>query len=86
VLFKRVSVLVGAVMMVLSIFAASAPVFAQGEGGSDPNPGFTEGSNAPTSTPPQGKPGTIHRDSSANDHDTGDQRTGFGKRVDEQQG
>ena len=32
---KRVSVLVAAAMIVLAMFAASAPAFAQGEGGAD---------------------------------------------------
>jgi hypothetical protein len=42
VLGKRVTVLVAAAMMVLSMLVVSAPPFAQGESGSDPQPGQTE--------------------------------------------
>jgi hypothetical protein len=83
VLRKRVVVLVAATVMVLSMFAASAPVFAQGEGGCDANPGESEGSRSPLGTPPQGKNGQTIRDTTANEHDLHGSATGFGQRVDE---
>jgi hypothetical protein len=71
VLRKRLSVLVGAAVMVLSMFAAAAPAFAQelGPGACDPNPGNTEASRSHLSTPPQSKPGGTVRDDDANEHD-----------------
>ena len=57
---KRVAVLVAAAMMVLSMLAVSAPAFAQGEGGCDPQPGQTEKAQSSGSTPPQGKPGETN--------------------------
>jgi len=86
VLRKRVAVLVAAAVMVLSMLAASAPAFGQGEDGCDLQPGQTEKARSGQSTPPQGKPALIKRDTTANDHDTSDPRTGFGKRVDAQGG
>ena len=80
---KRVAVLGAAAVMVLSMFAASAPVFAQGEGGCDSQPGLTEKNRAPQSSPPESKPGGIRRDVSGNEHDQHDAATGFGDRVDE---
>jgi len=82
VLRKRVAVLVAAAVMVLSMLAASAPVFAQGTGGCDPNPGGSEGSRSNHQTPPTTKPGAFHRNTEANEHDEG-VGTGFGDRVDE---
>ena len=75
VLFKRVSVLVAAVTMVLTMFAASAPAFVHGEGGCDANPGATEGSRSPNSTPSQGKLAHLNRDTTANEHDPTDGTT-----------
>ena len=85
-LWKRMAVLVAAAVMVLSMLAVSVPAFAQGVGGSDPNPGGSEGSSARHETPPQGKPGTRQRADEGNEHDPSDPSTGFGQRVDEQQG
>jgi hypothetical protein len=89
VLFKKVWVLLGAVMMVLSMFAASAPAFAQpekhpgaGSGATDPNPGRSEGSDSHLGTPPAGKPGNLFRSPTAGEHDQSDPRTGRGKRND----
>jgi hypothetical protein len=78
VLRKRVAVLVAAAIMVLSMLVASAPVFAQGVGGCDQQPGQTERSQGDTNTPPQGHPGGVHSD---NPQSVGS--TGFGDRVDE---
>jgi hypothetical protein len=83
---------IAALLMVVGfMLATAAPAalaqsegFDQGVGGSGPSPGRTKGSDANTSTPPHSRPGTNRRDSSANIHDTSDQRTEFGKRVDEQ--
>ena len=75
---KRVAVLVAAAVMVLSMLVASAPVFAQGEGGCDPTPGQVEKARGDVSTPPAGHPGTIHSDNPQSDGSTG-----FGERVDE---
>ena len=76
---KKLAVLVAAAVMVLSMLAA-APVFAQGEGGCDPQPGQTEKSQGPGTTPPQGKPGLLP---SQNPAVAADPTTGFGERVDE---
>ena len=91
-LWKRLAVLVAAAVIVLSMFAASAVAFAQGAiegqgfdegvGGSDPNPGASEGSSSPLGTPPQGKAGASIRDPEANEHDPSGTGTGFGYRVD----
>jgi hypothetical protein len=75
-------VLVGAAVMVLSMFAVTAPAFAQGEGGCDPNPGQSEVSKSWHTTPPEAKPGSFHRSPEANEHDEG-VGTGFGDRVEE---
>ena len=75
---KRVAVLVAAAVMVLSMLVASAPVFAQGVGGCDPQPGQTEKAQSDYSTPPQQHPGAIHSD---NLQSAGS--TGFGDRVEE---
>ena len=81
---KRIAALV---MVVGFMLATAAPTFAQGVGGSDPNPGQSEGSSAPIGTPPQDRPGTSIRDPIANEAEprtgTG---SGFGRRVEEQQG
>jgi len=73
-----VAVLVAAAMMVLAMLVASAPVFAQGEGGCDPQPGQTEKARSSGSTPPQGIPGGVHSDNPQSEG-----ATGFGDRVDE---
>ena len=75
---KRLAVLVAAAMMVLSMLAASAPVFAQGVGGCDPQPGQTENARSGGIEPPQGRPGGFHSD---NPQSSGS--TGFGDRVEE---
>ena len=85
---KRVTVLVGAAVMVLSMFAASAPVFAQGIGGCDPNPGQSEDSDSIHTPPPFFQPGSVRRSSEANERDTSGLGlfglgTGFGERVEE---
>ena len=80
---KRVAVLVAAAVMVLSMLAASAPVFAQGEGGCDQQPGQTEKARAPQNSPPLGEPGATRRSQTGNEHDTSDRSTGFGERVEE---
>jgi hypothetical protein len=77
VLRKRVAVLVAAAVMVLSMLAA-APVFAQGTGGCDPQPGQTEKARGDPSTPPQGHPGAVHSDNLQSEG-----ATGFGDRVEE---
>ena len=79
---KRVAVLVATAMIVLAMLAASAPAFAQGEGGCDPQPGQVEKSQGPQINPPQGKPGETRRDPTGNEHDPTDGKTGFGDRVD----
>ena len=74
------------------LLVMAAPAFAQGEGfdegvgGSDPQPGQTEKSRAPQVNPPQGEPGATRRAPTAHEHDTSDRSTGFGERVDAQQG
>jgi hypothetical protein len=83
VLRKRVAVLVAAAVMVLSMLVVSAPAFAQGEGGSDPQPGQTEKARAPQQSPPPGEPGVTRRAQAGSDHDTSDRATGFGERVGE---
>jgi hypothetical protein len=91
VLWKRLAVLVAAAMMMLSMFAASAPAFAQdgcveefpgaGSGACEVNPGQSEGSRSAHQTPPEEKPGAINRSVEANEHDTNFE-TGRGKRSD----
>ena len=80
---KRLVVLVAAAVMVLSMLAASAPVFAQGEGGCDASPGNVEMSRYPVGAPPTVKAGAIQRDPVANEKDPSSPETGFGERVDE---
>jgi hypothetical protein len=84
VLRKRLSVLVGAAVMVLSMFAASAPVFAQelGLGACDLKPGNTEGALSPVNPPPVEKPGVTQRDPIANDKDL-DREIGRGELIEE---
>ena len=82
-LFKRVAVLVAAAVLVLTMLVASAPVFAQGVGGCDPEPGATEGTRSNHQTPPNSKPGVFHRNTTANDQDPSGFGTGFGERVEE---
>jgi hypothetical protein len=78
---KRVAVLVAAAVMVLSMLAASAPVFAAPEGcpGGEMQPGQTESARAPFSMPSEIKPGSAIRDDSGDVHDTSDDRTGRGE-------
>ena len=64
---KRVTVLVAAAVMVLSMLAVSAPVFAQGVGGCDPNPGGSEAARSRYTIPPESKPGAFERNSTANE-------------------
>jgi hypothetical protein len=90
VLRKRLSVLVGAAVMVLLMFAASAPVFAQdgcveefpggGSGACEVNPGQTEGARSRHVTPPENKPGSVERDVIANEKNP-ETETGRGKRA-----
>lgn len=80
---RRIAVLVAMAVMMVAMLAASAPAFAQGVGGCDPQPGQTEKSQSPHISPPGGKPSGFQRASTANEHDTSDPRTGFGQRVDE---
>ena len=80
---RRIVALLAMVVM-LSMLAASAPVFAQGLGGSDTQPGQTEKAQSPHSDPPLQKPGDFTRSTTANDHDPSGAQTGFGKRVQQQ--
>ena len=80
---RRIVVLLAMAVMMVAMLAASAPVFAQGEGGCDPQPGQTEKSRSWHDSPPMGKPGHLHRDPTANEHDPSGGATGFGERVDE---
>jgi hypothetical protein len=83
VLRKRVAVLVAAAVMVLSMFAASAPAaLAQPEGcpGGEMQPGQTSfKARAPQSTPSENKPGSARRAESGDVHDTSDDQTGRGE-------
>jgi hypothetical protein len=83
VLRKRVAVLVAAAVMVLSMLAASAPVFGQGVGGCDSQPGQVKKTRSPQASPPQTKPGATRCDPSGGEHDPTSGGTGFGKRVEE---
>jgi hypothetical protein len=80
VLWKRVAVLVSAAVMVPSMLAASAPVFAVPEGcpGGEMQPGQTTGSHARQSSPSVNKPGSARRSESGDVHDTSDDVTGRG--------
>jgi hypothetical protein len=80
VLWKRVSVLLAAAMIVLSMFAASAPAFAQGAS-CDPQPGNVEMSRDPIGAPPQEKPGTSQRTTTADEKDPSGIETGRGERC-----
>ena len=80
---KRLAVLVAAAVMMLSMFVASAPAFAQGVGGCDANPGNTEATRSPLTTPPQTKPGAVARNPEANEHDKGI-RTGVGNLINDE--
>jgi hypothetical protein len=71
VLRKRVAVLVTAAVLLLSMLVVSAPAFGQGVGGCDPHPGGSEASRSIQTTPPQEKPGGVHRSPEANEHDEG---------------
>ena len=73
---RKITMLLSALVVILTMLVASAPVFAQGEGGCDPQPGQTEKSRSDFSTPPQQHPGAIHSD---NPQSAGS--TGFGERV-----
>jgi hypothetical protein len=89
---RRIVVLLVMVVMALGMLAASAPVFAQGEGfdqgvgGSDTQPGQTEKSRSPQSNPPQSEPGATRRDAEGTIHDTSSRDTGWGNRVEAQGG
>ena len=84
-LWKRLAVLVAAAMMMLTMFVASAPAFAQelGSGACDPNPGESQASSSPYVTPPLSKPGVGSRDPEANEHDPSPTTTGRAALVDE---
>ena len=94
---KRLAVLVAAAMMMLSMFAASAPAFAahgqehvnaatgdialpeageEGEGVCDPNPGASEASRGPHSTPSTLRFGKVVRDEHASEVDPSHGATG----------
>jgi hypothetical protein len=80
VLWKRVAVLVTAAVMALSMLAASAPVFAQECPGGEMKPGQSgERERSPHDAPSEVKPGSIHRDSSGEEHDTSNNTTGRGE-------
>jgi hypothetical protein len=78
---KRVAVLVAAAVMVLSMLAASAPVFAVPEEcpAGEMQPGQTESARAPQSTPSEIKPGSARRSESGDVHDTTNDATGRGE-------
>jgi len=70
---------IAALLMVpVFVLATAAPVFAQGTGGCDIQPGQTERSQSDHASPPQGHPGAIYSD---NPQSAG--ATGFGDRVQE---
>jgi hypothetical protein len=79
---------IAALLMVVGVMLATAApaALAQGEGGSDPQPGQTEKARAGHGPPSEVKPGLAHRNTQANAHDPSDPSTGFGRRVEEQQG
>jgi hypothetical protein len=80
VLRKRVAVLVAAAMMVLSMLAVSALVFAQECPGGELKPGQSgERARSPHTAPSEGKPGSLHRSASGDEHDTSDDLTGRGE-------
>jgi hypothetical protein len=85
VLFKRVTVLVAAAMMVLTMLAASAPAFAQECGGAscEPNPGGSAGSSSNHQTLARSKPGGAHKSPSGTEHGTQETTTGRGERISE---
>ena len=81
-LTKRVAVLVAAAVMVLSMLAASAPVFAVPEGcpAGELEPGQSgERAHAPQTVPSVGKPGSARRSASGDVHDTSNDTTGRGE-------
>jgi hypothetical protein len=82
VLRKKVAMLVAAAVMVLSMLAASAPVFAVPEGcpAGEMQPGQTsEKARSPFTTPSEGKPGSALRSASGDEHDTSNDTTGRGE-------
>jgi hypothetical protein len=82
VLWKRMAVLVTAAVMVLSMLPASAPAFAVPEEcpGGELQPGQSgERERSPHAAPSGDKPGSLHRDSSGDVHDTSDDQTGRGE-------
>ncbi len=79
---KRLAVLVAAAVMVVTMLAASAPVFAVPEGcpGGEMQPGLSgERERSPHSAPSGDKPGAQHRDPTGGEHDPTDDRTGRGE-------
>jgi hypothetical protein len=81
VLRKRVVLLVGAAVMVLSMLAAPA-AFAQGTGECDPQPGQAEKSRSPQTSPPGTRPGELHTDSgTGGPNDPNNGQTGRGERC-----
>jgi hypothetical protein len=82
VLRKRLSVLVAAAVMVLSMFVVTAPVFAVPEGcpAGEMQPGQSgEKERSPHTAPSETKPGSATRDDSGEVHDTTDNQTGRGE-------
>lgn len=78
---KRVAVLVAAAVMVLCMLTAPA-AFAQGTGECDPQPGQTEKSRSPQTSPPAVRPGELHTDGgTGGPHDTNSGQTGRGERC-----
>ena len=82
--FAATKALLAMVVMAVAMLAATAPAFAQGEGGCDVNPGASEEARSPIATPPETEPGVIGRSPTANEHDPRSEfTTGFGERVEE---
>jgi hypothetical protein len=80
VLWKRVSVLVAAAVIVLSMFAAPAFAVPEGCPGGEMQPGQSgERERSPHSAPSANKPGTTHRDQTGGEHDPTDGLTGRGE-------
>ena len=84
-LWKKVSVLVTAAIMMLVMLAASSPAFAQECSGAscERQPGQTEKSRDPVGAPPTEKAGAIQRDPIANEKDPSGTQTGRGERISE---
>ena len=82
---KRVALLVAAAVMVLTMLATAASVFAQECSGAscEPSPGQTEKTRSPIAAPPQSKPGGFIRDPTASEKDPTSGQTGRGERISE---